>query len=114
MLVVQEYPQSGPRSFTIWRSADGLAWEQAPVDSSESVVMAASHGPLGSIFATPTTLLLSADDGVTWSETPQGATFEADTIYMLAQTPDGHLLAGTMAQKGGKNHVAMWVGTPTP
>ena len=110
LLVLNDYRDKNAYAGTIWSSTDGLAWHQ--VFSTEPFLLMASYGPLGVFMSTPTKLLRSMDDGATWSETPLPAAVAGSFNTLLAQTPDGRLIAGFYA--GDNSGSSLWVGTPTP
>jgi hypothetical protein len=107
LLVINEYRDKKAYAATIWSSTDGLTWHQ--VYKTEPYVASASYGPLGVVMATDSTLLRSVDDGATWSATPLPASFVGSYNSLLAQTPDGRLVAGFNAPD--LSSASLWVGT---
>ncbi len=110
LIVLDEYQGYEAYASSVWSSPDGITWHR--VLALDEYIATVSYGPLGVVMTGRSELLRSADDGATWSATPLSAEFDGTVGTVLAQTPDGRLIAGTIALD--YSSPALWVGTPAP
>jgi hypothetical protein len=100
----------GRGDVAVYKSADGLQWEQLPIVLQGSAVADLEVNPaLGTLLASTTAGIFRSDDGgVSWEEASTGLT--ASNVWSLLITDDGNtLFAGTFA--AGTNRGAIFRST---